>query len=141
MLDPRIFRLAKRSLHFKPGVDLFASMEHHQLPRYYAVDADPGSAGKDAFRANWLLEVRPYCNPPWFLIPRCLTKIIKDQAEVMMVVPKWEHAKWWPAFKALCRRFIDLDEAIYLKADGTLWDKPAWDTRIGVLDGTRRVPF
>ena len=35
MLSPDIFRRARRVLKFKPGVDLFASDHHHQLPRYF----------------------------------------------------------------------------------------------------------
>ena len=90
ILDPQVFRHARRVLKFKPGVDLFASDFHHQLPRYYALEADPNAAGRDAFTANWLLELQPYINTPWYLIPECLDKIRADQAEVMMVVPKWE---------------------------------------------------
>jgi len=92
MMDPRIFQRARRVLRFKPGADMFASAAHHQLPRYYSAYRDPRSAGKNAFKADWLLEVRPYVNPPWFLIPQCLNKVIKDQAEVMIVVAKWENA-------------------------------------------------
>ena len=58
-----------------------------------------------------------------------------------MVVPKWETVAWWPTFVALCTRFIDLDTPIYLRADKTLWKKPEWDTRIGILDGNRDLVF
>ena len=121
MLDPQVFRHARRVLKFKPGVGLFASDFHHQLPRYYALKADPKAAVQGAFTANWLLELKPYINPLWFLIPKCLQKIRKDQAEVMMVVPKLELCTWWPTFVALCVRFIDLVEPVYLRPDKTLW--------------------
>ena len=112
---------------------------HHQLPRYYAMEDDTKAAGKDAFKANWLVENNPYINPPWLLIPKCLEKIIEDQARVMFVVPKWELSKWWPRYCDLCRRHVDISEAVYLKPDMTLWKKPIWDTRIGILDGTRHT--
>ena len=88
ILDPQVFRHARRVLKSKSGADLCASDFHHQLPRYYALETDPKAAGKDAFTANWLLELKPCINSHWFLIPKCLQKIRKDQAEVMMVVPK-----------------------------------------------------
>ena len=64
MLDPQIFRHARRVLKFKPWVGLFASDFHHQLPMFYALEADPNAAGRDAFTANWLLELRPYIIVP-----------------------------------------------------------------------------
>ena len=137
MLDPQVFRHARRVLKFKPEVDLFASKFHHQLPRYCALEADPNAAGRDAFTANWLLEFRPYIIPPWHLIPECLEQIRTDQAEVMMVVPKLETVASWPIFVALCTRFIDLDTPSYLRADKTLWKKPELDPRIGILVGNR----
>ena len=99
----------------------------------------PKAAGKDAYKANWLVENNPYINTPWLLIPKRLEKIIADQAVVMFVVPKWEDAKWWPRYCDLCLRHIDLAEAIYMKPDLTLWKNPIRDTRIGILDGTRRT--
>ena len=36
MLDPAIYREVCRNLAYHPSVDLFASWEHHQVPRYYA---------------------------------------------------------------------------------------------------------
>ena len=96
MMDPQIFRRARPVLKFKPGVDLFASDFHHQLSRYYALEADPNAAGRDAITASWLLELRPYINTLWFLIHKCLQKIRQDQAEVMMVVTKWEECVWCP---------------------------------------------
>ena len=126
-------------LKFKAGVDLFASDFHHQLPRYYAMEDDLKPAWKDAFKANWLTEHNPYINPPWHLIPKWLKKDIEDQAEAMVVVPKWELASWWTLYHALSLRHIDLTEAIYLKPDKTLWKKPPWDTRIGIMYGSRRT--
>ena len=55
---------------------MFASDFHHQLPRYYAMEDDPVAAGKDAFKADWLLDHNPYINPPWHLIPKVLKKLI-----------------------------------------------------------------
>ena len=80
----------------------------------------PKAAGKDAFTANWLIEYNQYMNHLWFLIPKCLKKIIQDQAVVMFVVHKWEFASWWPQYCDLCLRHMDLTEAIYPRPDLTL---------------------
>ena len=103
------------------------------------MEDDPKAAGKDAFTANWLTEYNPYINHPWLLIPKCLKKIIEDQAVVMFVAPKWEFASWWPQYRNLCLRHIDLTEAVYLRPDRTPWKKPNWDTRIGILDWKRHT--
>ena len=99
------------------------------------MEDDPKAAGKDAFKANWLLENNPYINPPWYLIPKVLKKLIEDQATAMVMVPKWIHTDWWPLYCDLYLRHIDMDEAIYLNPDKTLWKRPVWDTHIGILDG------
>ena len=120
MLDHKVFQRARCLLKFKPGVDLFALDFHHQLPRYYAMEDDPKAAGKDAITANWLTEYNPHINPPWYLISKCLEKIIEDQAVVMFVVPKLELAKWWPRYCDICLHHIDLTEAVFPKPDRKL---------------------
>ena len=140
MLDPRIFLRARRLLKYKPVVDMFASDFHHQLSWYYAMEDDPKAAGKDAFKANWLAELNPYINPPWYLIPACLDKLVEDQAVAMVVVPKREDASLWPLSCDLCKRHLDIAEPIYLRPDKSLWKKPMRDTRIGIFDGIRLVP-
>ena len=110
-----VSRRATRELKFKPGVDLFASDYHHQLSSNFTAEHDQKAAGTDAFTVNWLMKLKPYINPPWYLIPRCLEKIQAGQAEVMMVVHKWEHCSWWPVFTSLCVRFMYLNEATYLR--------------------------
>ena len=57
----------------------------------------------------------------------------------MVVVPEWTLTDWWPLYCDLCLRHKDLTEAIYLKPDKTLSKSPAWDTLIGILDGSRRT--
>ena len=117
MLDPKVIQRARRLLKFKPGVERFASDFHHQFPHYYAMEDDQMAAGKDAFKADWLLEYSPYINPPWHIIPKVLKKLVEDEATAMVVVPKWIHTAWWHLYCDLCLRHIDLDEAIYLNPD------------------------
>ena len=88
------------------------------------MEDDTKPAGKDAFTANWLTEYNSYINHPWFIIPKCLKKIVEDQAVVMVVARKWELASWWPQYCDLCLRHVDRTDAVYLKPDLTPWKKP-----------------
>jgi len=136
MLDPSIFRLARKCLHFKPGVDLFASAEHHQLPTYYSATEDPNALGVDAFQATWHALPALYINHPWPLIHKCLTRLVQDRVQALMVVPEWPTAQWWPLWSSIVVRQQTYTDAIYLKPDGTLWQAPYWHTIIAVVDGS-----
>ena len=63
MLDPAIYREVCRKLAFQTRVDLFASWEHHQVPRYYAASEDAHAVAIDAFKADWRRKKLPYANP------------------------------------------------------------------------------
>ena len=136
-LDPKIFQRARRELQFKPSADMFASYKHHQLPRYYSRMADTKAAGIDAFQHNWNLEPTPYVNPPWTLIPKVLRKIIHDRVRVMMVVPHWPSADWFPLFYRLTEKSIRLTEPCYLDDNGRLRPAPSWATTIAIVNGNR----
>jgi hypothetical protein len=135
MLDPKIFRQARKELHFKPSVDMFANQNHHQVPRYYTADPhDSKAVGCDAFKYNWLSEMKPYINPPWDVIQKCLAKIKHDQIQAMMVVPEWPSAPWWKQFQQLTTRSITYDTPMYLDNKGVLRPKPKWRTVIAIVD-------
>ena len=136
MLDPRVFRAARKFLKFKPSADLFASAAHHQLPRYYSPFPDPMSAGTDAFAFCWQQERAPYVNPPWPLISRALNKIVNDRVKAMVVIPKWPSTEWWPLFSRIILRAKTYDEPLYLDVNGNLRPPPKWLTVIAVVDGS-----
>ena len=46
---------------------------------------------------NW----RGYAFPPFKLIHRCLLKIWKDQADVLLLTPVWPAQPWWPTIMEL----------------------------------------
>ena len=140
MLNPLIFHKARKELKFKPSVDLFASAEHHQLPRYYSPVPDPKAAGLDAFKFDWKAEQTPYANPPWPLIPRVLRKIRQDQVRIMVVIPDWPKAPWYPEFESLCEKSILLTDPVFLDSEGKVRPKPWWNTRVAVLNGTGKRP-
>ena len=55
------------------------------------VNADPQAMAVDAFTLNWNFSLI-YAFPPFSPIAPVLKKIQEDQAEVIMVVPKWTHS-------------------------------------------------
>ena len=138
MLDPVVFQHAARHLRFKPTVDLFANNIHHQLPRYFSPTADANAAGINAFTQHWSREWRPYANPPWPHIAKVLQQVVRQRVTIMMVVPEWPSAPWYPLWTQLCVRAILFTNAVFLDQRGQLRPKPRWNTRIGILDGNRQ---
>ena len=77
-------------------IDLFATALNKQTSRFFSKDLQPGSAGINALHQNWSREIAPYANPPWKLIMQVLLKIQEEQKEIVLVVPEWTSAPWWP---------------------------------------------
>ena len=138
MLDPRIFHDACKQLKFKPSADMFASSEHHQLPRYYSLFPDKFAHGIDCFAHDWSLET-PYANPPWPLIPAMLRKIKLHRMKAMVVVPTWPSSSWWLLFTQMNIRSVEYNQPIYLAHDGQLRPAPRWSTTIALVDGARKI--
>ena len=79
----------------RPGVDAFANEKNFRLPRWWG----PGSSeAQDAFSRNWGRELL-WMNPPYSMWDQVVTKIIKDQAHVLLVVPVWQRKKCYKKLK------------------------------------------
>ena len=61
-LRPRVFDLLRRSFHFQPTIDLFASGRNHQLQRFYSWRHCAKAVGTKAFAFKWRGPSWP--NPP-----------------------------------------------------------------------------
>lgn len=83
-----------------PQVDLFASYLNNKCPNYISWKPDPGSLTVDAFSLSWS-SFYFYAFPPFTIIGKVLNKIICDQAEGIVVVPKWNTQPWYPLFLRL----------------------------------------
>ncbi|KAI8441190.1 hypothetical protein MSG28_009421 [Choristoneura fumiferana] len=78
-----------------PDVDLFASRANAKCKRYVSWKGDPDAFQIDAFTLSW----KPYffyAFPPFSLISKMLQKIISEQSEGIVVVPKWHAQAWYP---------------------------------------------
>ena len=101
-LNPGIFsRIQQR---FGPlQIDLFASRISTQLPRFFSWRPDSQVEATDAFLQSW--EGRNYANPPWALIPRVLSQVRTQQADLILVAPVWKSQAWYPVLLSILREY------------------------------------
>ena len=76
-------------------VDLFASDWNKQLSKFAIWFPHPGAWKVDAFNLHWK-GLNAYCFPLFNLIPFCLTKILQEEAELVLVTPYWPRQLWFP---------------------------------------------
>ena len=93
MLDKRLFQKI-RSL-WRVEIDLFASAWNAQLPAFVSWIRQPLALTTNAFSLSWKKRLN-YAFPPFSLIPRCLAKIRKEKASVVLVCPLWPSQAWFP---------------------------------------------
>ena len=114
-LNPDLFRRLQ-SL-WSPQVDLFASRWNRQLDQFVSWHHQPEAMAVDAFSLNWGLFLG-YAFPPFGLIQRCLNKIRKDRAEMILVAPVWPAQPWYPVLMGLACE----PPRIFQPSDGILLD-------------------
>ena len=87
--------------HFgAPTIDLFASRLNAKCQKFCSWKRDPEAVVIDAFTIPWNKEFF-YAFPPFSIILRVLHKIVRDQAEGIVIVPNWPSQPWFPRFSAL----------------------------------------
>lgn len=70
---------------FNPDIDLFASGENKQLPKYASWKYDPCATVIDAFSISWEF-LSPYIFPSFCLIPSILHKLQADRTRLALLV-------------------------------------------------------
>ena len=131
-LNPKIFRAACNHFHFRPQIDLFASKSNHQLPMYHSWWMDKDSLG-NAWDSKW---TRPsWANPPWEMISKMLDKVQQDRALVLVCLPVWKSAKWWPKMLEMQKTemWIWSKIAMYKDPEGHSLPPPRWPTLFTIL--------
>ena len=76
-------------------VDLFANYYNCKCKRFYSLFYSPDSLGVDAFAHSWVGEVCLMV-PPLGLVPKALAHAKLCKCEVILVVPMWSSAAFWP---------------------------------------------
>ena len=104
-LNPTVFQ-ALDHLWGPLTIDLFADRMNTQLQSYISWFPDPFAHGTDAFQIPWT-NLRGYSFPPFSMICRCLAKIRKYQAAIVLITPTWHTQAWYPVLLEMsCRQPI-----------------------------------
>lgn len=99
-LNNDILLNALRVLQAQPEIDLFASRLNYQFSRYVSYRPDPYAVAVNAFTLSWTnLNFYIFC--PFSVISRVLSKIAKDRAKGILVVPDWPSQPWYPQLAKL----------------------------------------
>jgi hypothetical protein len=98
-LNPILYRRITK-IRYQPTVDAFASNRNRQTTRFWSWVWEEETAGVDFFdqslAGEWL-----WANPPFSLLDRVLDTVRRQQAHMLLVVPKWTTASWWPTAVSL----------------------------------------
>ena len=82
-------------------VDRFACYQTTMCRKYNSLYLDMETAGIDALvQPDWHQE-NNWVNPPIYLIPRILEKIIQTQAQATVIAPLWRAMSWTPLLQRL----------------------------------------
>ena len=95
MLSPEIFQKIVRKLGFSPSIDLFASRLNKQIHQYCSWQPDPGCIMVNAFHHSWS-TLDFYAFPPFSLMGATIAKVIRDQAQGIIIMPLWTTQYWFP---------------------------------------------
>ena len=94
MLNPTILKDAIRKLDLQPEIDLFASRINAQFPKYASFRPDPHAFAIDAFTLQWT-DLKLYAFPPFSVIASVLSKIQREKAVGICVLPNWPTQSWY----------------------------------------------
>lgn len=97
-LDNRMFQVL--DLKFGPHtIDRFAAATNAHLTVFNSLYHDPYTSGVDALAQGDWKDHNNFVNPPLFLLPKIIDKVIQDQALATIVAPVWKAQPW---FHRLC---------------------------------------
>jgi ribonuclease HI len=108
-LHPDLFHQACKWVGQVPQIDLFADRTNCQVPRFISRLPDPLAFTNDAFSVSWTPRQHwslLWANPPFSIIPQVLRKAQQDCARLLLTLPVWTSAAWWPVVAALPRLMI-----------------------------------
>ena len=110
---------ALQQLEVIPEVDLFASCINHQFSKYVSYRPDPQAWAVDAFSITWS-DLNFYAFPPFSVIGTILSKITREKATGICVLPEWPTQAWYPLAMSMLKK-----EPVRLKANKHLLYLPS----------------
>jgi hypothetical protein len=91
-------------------VDCFASWNNVQVspPQYNSLFFEPEAEWLDAFSCHWAwgpqnLRENNWIHPLYKLAGQVLQHLRLCQAQGTVILPRWEHAPWWPSILSLLK--------------------------------------
>jgi hypothetical protein len=118
---------------FPSRVDLFSSAWNSQLPIFFSWGPQPGAVGVNAISPNWK-KLSGYAFPPFTLIFKCLEKISREKANIVLVCPVWPTQPWFPVLLELV-----CDVPLLLKPTSTLLVSPLGISHPFLATGSLRL--
>ena len=94
MLSRKVFKNIT-AIWGNPKVDLFASWLNCQIKPFVSWHPDPEASAVDAFTIVWKEDLH-YAFPPFSLIQAVIRKLEEDEAEIILILPNWPIACWFP---------------------------------------------
>ena len=125
-----------------PDVDLFASRNNALVPRFWSRFRDEKAIGTDAMAHLWL-DNRSYA---WRLIQPVLRKLsIEPHGEVILLLPRWESAVWWPALLSIADVILPVETTKETFRPGVTGNirgmrRPPWDIVLARVPAQRNQP-
>ena len=98
-MDPKLFGYLQKTFcpFLKLKTDLFASPGNKKLDQFVSRWPHWQAKAVDALQCPLDNLGGLYANPPWTVIQKFLARLrLFPKAEVLMVVPFWDSASWWP---------------------------------------------
>ena len=78
----------------EPQVDLFATADNTKLPMFCSLTRGQGEKVVDAMSIPWT-RLHSFAFPPTVLLPRVISKIIREKAMVLLIAPAWPDRPWF----------------------------------------------
>ena len=134
-LETKWFNWACQRFRFHPTLDAFANRRNRQLPRYCSWRTDHKSLG-NGLLFPWKGE-RVWCNPPWDIIPKVLSKLSRERGSALFCLPYWPASNWWPDLMEHVTDYeVIYDEKLFHDVMDRPLEPPRWGTIFGVYEAS-----
>ena len=100
-------------------VDLFATLENHQVPSYVSPCPDPNAVEINALSLQWNRWDSIYLFPPTVLLPKVSSLLLKFQGRGVLVAPFHAQSSWLPNLLRRAPNPIPLREGYSLSQNTT----------------------
>ena len=113
-------------------IDLFASKDNAQCPKFY-------SKSEDALSQTWP-SLPLYAFPPISLLPQVISRIRETHHSVLLIAPRWENQTWYPELVRLSHSPpwpIPVRKDLLSQAGGSIWHPhpERWSLHAWVING------